>query len=141
MSQRSKSFFMKLAVIVMTFCCMIGAWFSFSVVGNEKTVVKAETLTVEKVDVTDTVNITNSSYGENQSQFIIKLNPASTLTSNAWWNISGDSLTAANNGVDIMNYIYINGENIRTLSDNNRTSNTYPVDTASGWLTNSDQCR
>ena len=95
----------------------------------------------KKTDVKDTVDITNSSYGENQSQFIIKLNPASTLTSNAWWNINGSSLITANNGVDIMNYIYINGQNIRTLSDNNRTSNTYPVDTASGWLANSDQCR
>ncbi|MBR2646329.1 MAG: hypothetical protein IKD47_02055, partial [Clostridia bacterium] len=82
-----------------------------------------------------------SSYGENQSQFIIKLNPASTLTSSAWWNINGSSLITANNGVDIMDYIYINGENIRTLSDANRANNTYPAGEASGWLTNSDQCR
>ena len=95
----------------------------------------------KQTDVTDTVSIVNSSYGENQSQFKIALNPASTLTSNAWWNINGSSLIAANNGVDIMNYIYINGENIRTLSDDNRTNNTYPVDTAGGWLANSDQCR
>lgn len=95
----------------------------------------------ETIDVTEAVSIVSNSYSENQSQFVIKLAPASTLTSNAWWNINGSALIAANSGVDIMNYIYINGENIRTLSDNNRTNNTYPVDTASGWLTNSNQCR
>ena len=104
--------------------------------GSITKVVKKET-----IDVTETVSIVNNSYAENQSQFIIKLTPANTLTSNAWWNINGSTLIAANNGVDIMNYIYINGQNLRTLSDNNRTSNTYPLGAGTGWLGNSDQCR
>ena len=95
----------------------------------------------EKEDVTDSVTIIKGSHNTKQSQFAIQLNPAVDLTKNGWWNIYGDKLTAANNGVDIMEYIYINGQNIRTLSDDNRTNNTYPVDTASGWLANSNQCR
>ncbi|MBR2646382.1 MAG: hypothetical protein IKD47_02320, partial [Clostridia bacterium] len=96
---------------------------------------------IETEDVTETIAIEGASCTDVQSMFKIVLAPATTLTSNAWWNISGDELTAANNGVDIMNYIYINGENIRTLSDENRANNTYPAGEASGWLTNSDQCR
>ena len=71
---------------------------------------KAVSKVQKGTDITDTVSIVNSSYGENQSQFVINLTPASALTSNAWWNINGPSLIAANKGVDIMNYIYINGK-------------------------------
>ena len=96
---------------------------------------------IEKVDVAATVEIESGYCQENQSQFAIKLTPASTLTSDAWWNINGETLIAANNGSDIMQYICINGQDLRTLSNNNRENNTYPVGDATGWLTNSDQCR
>ena len=94
-----------------------------------------------KTDVTETVQILGNTYTETQSQFKIALNPANTLTTNAWWNINGADLIAANYGLDIMEYIYINGENIRALSDDNRTNNTYPVGSLEGWFANSDQCR
>ena len=79
--------------------------------------------------------------GEHESQFKIFITPASALSSNGWWNIYGDRLTPANNGVDIMDYIYVNDQSIRALSDENRTNNTYPLGNGSGWFTNSDQCR
>ena len=96
---------------------------------------------VYTADVTDTVSIEFSSYNAVQSHFKIFITPASALCSNGWWNIYGDNLKNTNNGVDIMDYIYINDENIRDLSDANRTNNTYPVGDATGWPTNSDQCR
>ena len=107
----------------------------------EKPEIPDEPVAFEKVDVTDSVKIIKGSHNAKQSQIAIQLSPAVELTTNAWWNIYGAKLTEANNGVDIMNYIYINGQNIRTLTDDNRTNNTYTVDTASGWLANSDQCR
>ncbi|MBE7078394.1 MAG: hypothetical protein E7380_00845 [Clostridiales bacterium] len=102
---------------------------------------KAISKVVEGTDVTDAVEIIGANHSAAQSLIKIDLKPAAALTSNAWWNINGSSLIAANNGVDIMNYIYVNGQNIRTLSDDNRTNNTYPVGDATGWLGNSDQCR
>ncbi len=94
-------------------------------------------------DVTDTVTIEFSTHNAVQSTFKIFITPASALCSNSAWNIQGwdTALIAANNGVDIMEYIYVNDENIRELSDDNRTNNTYPVGDATGWPTNSDQCR
>ena len=94
-----------------------------------------------KKDVTDTLNIEFAYSNATDSKFKIFLTPASELSSNGWWNIFGDSLTAANKGVDIMDYIYINDQSVRALSDDNRTNNTYPVGSATGWFTNSDQCR
>ena len=94
-----------------------------------------------KKDVTDTLNIEFAYSNTTDSKFKIFLTPVSELSSNGWWNISGDRLTAANKGVDIMDYIYINDQSVRALSDDNRTNNTYPVGDATGWFTNSDQCR
>ena len=108
---------------------------------SDKTAVVAYEKIVERVDVTETVSIVGGSYSNAQSQVKIELDSSSALTSNGWWNIYGSKLTTANNGVDIMDYIYINGQNIRTLSDDNRTNNTYPLGEATGWLGNSDQCR
>ena len=94
-------------------------------------------------DVTDTVKIEFSSHNSVQSNFKIFINPANALCTNGAWNIQGwdTTLISNNNGVDIMNYIYINDQNIRELSNDNRTNNTYPVGDATGWFTNSDQCR
>ena len=94
-------------------------------------------------DVTDTISFEFAYSKSVDSKFKIDIIPAQELTTNSAWNIQGwaETLTAANNGVDIMNYIYINDENIRTLSDNNRTNNTYPLGDATGWFGNSDQCR
>ena len=108
---------------------------------SDKTAVVAYEKIVERVDVTETVSIVGGSYSNAQSQVKIELDSSSALTSNGWWNIYGSKLTTANNDVDIMDYIYINGQNIRTLSDDNRTNNTYPLGEATGWLGNSDQCR
>ena len=106
--------------------------------GEDKTAVAVYTK-----DVTDTVTIEFSTHTAVQSTFKIFITPATALCTNSAWNIQGwdTALIAANNGVDIMNYIYVNDENIRELSDNNRTNNTYPVGDATGWPTNSDQCR
>ena len=106
--------------------------------GADKTAVAVYTK-----DVTDTVRIEFAKHTSVQSNFKIFITPASTLCENGAWNIQswGTTLTEKNNGVDIMEYIYINGQNIRELSDDNRTNNTYPVGEATGWLTNSDQCR
>ena len=111
--------------------------------GADKTAVAVYTGNTEKenVDVTETVSIVGGSYSNAQSQVKIELDSSSALTSSGWWNIYGSKLTTANNDVDIMDYIYINGQNIRTLSDDNRTNNTYPLGEATGWLGNSDQCR
>ena len=97
----------------------------------------------EKVDVTASVKIEFASFKTVESAFKIFIEPAGTLTTNAWWNIPSqrDMLITANNGVDIMEYIYINGQSARALSDDNRTNNTYPQGEATGWFTNSDQCR
>ncbi len=94
-------------------------------------------------DVTDEVKIEFSGHNSVQSTFKIFITPANALCANNAWNIQGwdTALIAANNGVDIMQYIYVNDENIRELSNANRTNNTYPVGDATGWLTNSDQCR
>ena len=106
--------------------------------GADKTAVAVYTK-----DVTDSVRIEFAKHTSVQSNFKIFITPASTLCTNGAWNIQswGTTLTEKNNGVDIMEYIYINGQNIRELSDDNRTNNTYPVGEATGWLTNSDQCR
>ncbi|MBQ7913061.1 MAG: InlB B-repeat-containing protein [Clostridia bacterium] len=106
--------------------------------GENKTAVAVYT-----ADVTDTVTIEFSTHTSVQSTFKIFITPANALCTNSAWNIQdwATTLIATNNGVDIMEYIYINDENIRDLSDNNRTNNTYPVGDATGWLTNSDQCR
>ena len=109
--------------------------------GANKTAVAVYTKNIERVDVTKTVSIVGGSYSNAQWQVKIELDSSSALTSNGWWNIYGSKLTTANNDVDIMDYIYINGQNIRTLSDDNRTNNTYPLGEATGWLGNSDQCR
>ena len=113
-----------------------------TVAGEEPEIPDApDTPTYEEVDVTDTLKIEFAYSNATDSKFKIFLTPASELLSNGYWNIYGDNLTVANNGVDIMDYIYINGQNIRDLSDDNRTNNTYPVGDATGWFTNSDQCR
>ncbi len=107
--------------------------------GADKTAVAVYTK-----DVTDTVTIEFLGHTAVQSTFKIFITPANSLCqNNNAWNIQdwATALIANNNGVDIMDYIYINGENIRDLSDNNRTNNTYPVGDATGWLTNSSQCR
>lgn len=104
--------------------------------GADKTAVAVYTK-----DVTDTVRIEFAGHTSVQSNFKIFITPAQSLSTDAWWNINGGALTTANNGVDIMNYIYINDQNIRELSNDNRTNNTYPVGDATGWFTNSDQCR
>ena len=94
-------------------------------------------------DVTETVGILCSTHTDVQSQFKIFITPSSDLCANGWWNISdrATALTALNGGVDIMSYLYINNQSVRMLSDDNRTNNTYPMGAASGWFTNSDQCR
>ena len=107
--------------------------------GEDKTAVALYTK-----DVTDTIAIEFSSHTAVQSTFKIFITPAAALCENGWWNISDrkSALMTANNGVDIMEYIYVNDQNIRTLSDDNRTNNTYPLgEVTEGWFTNSDQCR
>ena len=111
--------------------------------GVSKTAVITYTKISQKIDVTDSVNMEFNYSNSTQSMFKIFILPNASLTSNNAWNIEGwdKVLTAKNNGVDIMNYIYVNGQNIRELSDNNRKNNTYPLGSATGWLGNSDQCR
>ena len=113
-----------------------------TIVGEEPEIPdEPEIPTIEEVDVTNTLNIEFAYSNATDSKFKIFLTPADALTSNGWWNIYGDNLTASNNGVDMMDYIYINGQSVRALSDDNRTNNTYPVGDTTGWFTNSDQCR
>ena len=106
--------------------------------GENKTAVAVYTK-----DVTDSIKIEFSTYNSVQSTFKIFITPANALCVNNAWNIQdwATTLIPANNGVDIMEYIYVNDENIRDLSDVNRTDNIYPVGEATGWLGNSDQCR
>ncbi|MBR2384081.1 MAG: hypothetical protein IKA99_00555 [Clostridia bacterium] len=122
-----------------------GVWTIDGVEINENTVynygANKTAVAIYKTDVTDSVRIEYVVSGEHESKFKIFITPSSSLTTEGWWNIYGDRLIAANNGVDIMDYIYVNGQNIRELSDDNRVNNTYPLGNGTGWLGNSDQCR
>ncbi len=69
------------------------------------------------------------------------LNTASSV-SNAWnvtWDASyAAALIANNNGVDIMKYILVNGQDARSLSEQNGIDHTYTGTT--GWLANGGVC-
>ncbi|MBR2385611.1 MAG: hypothetical protein IKA99_08415, partial [Clostridia bacterium] len=129
------SFLLKIALCVAlalsTFCVVMGF------VGNNKLVAKAET-----VDVTETVQIVDAGaagwgHGSDELIFIVRMTPHTSVT--GVWNFSYSDYQTANNGVDILEYIYVNNESARTAVNNNQNGVTSHAG-ASGWLANGGSC-
>ncbi len=132
MVQKRKSFWTQLIMLVAVLCCMFGAWFTCSV-EKDKTVAKAE----ETLDVTDLVTITHDDWMSDNATdcktFSIRINNAGGgylyeyLVANSsikgCWNDNGTKF-AATNGIDIMEYLYFNGESARSIVNKNKNGTT-----------------
>ena len=92
----------------------------------------------ETTDVTEQVAFTVNGAGDVQSILQLNLAPNSVLK-DGYWNLNGADLTSKNNGVDIMQYVYVNDRSVRELSNENASSNKYQG--ASGtWAGNGYAC-
>ena len=92
----------------------------------------------ETTDVTEQVAFTVNGAGDVQSILQLNLAPNSVLK-DGYWNLYGADLTSKNNGVDIMQYVYVNDRSVRELSNENASSNKYQG--ASGtWAGNGYGC-
>lgn len=134
MEQRRKSFWTQWITFVAVLCCMLGAWFAFSI-GKDKTVAKAE----ETLDVTDLITITRDDWmteggaATDCVTFSIRINKAGggylyeylvvNSSMKGYWNDNGASF-ASTNGIDIMEYLYFNGESARSIVNKNKSGET-----------------
>ena len=102
--------------------------YSYTVTGN----VTIATTTVALTDISDTISIENwvEQNGADNTWFAIKANSndyifAAAEMQNKYWNDQADNIKVYNYGVDIMDYIYINGVSARQLVTQNASSNQY----------------
>ena len=106
--------------------------------GANKTATAVYTENLVKTDVTEQVAFTVNGAGDVQSILQLNLAPNSVLK-DGYWNLYGADLTSKNNGVDIMQYVYVNNRPVRELSNENASSNKYQG--ASGtWAGNGYEC-
>ena len=119
MSQKSKTFLVKLIAIVTLFFCALGTWFSLP-----SAAVKADTVEIKD---TLTVEYWSSSSGATDSYFVIKAQGDYTIVDGSlctYWNDHTEK-AALNNGCDLMEYILIDGQSARSIVTKNATDRTY----------------
>ena len=92
------------------------------------------------IDITDTLGLENRNSWASDNDNVITLGAMSgseyfkSFAGGCWYQGNNDVITA-NNGIDIMQYIYINGERARDLLIANQTAQNKLSDTKS-WLSN-----
>ena len=132
-----------LLVLVMALIAMLSCFFGvFALRGNKKISASAET-----IEYQDILAVENRSWGAASDEYYFGgYTIGASTTNNAHWlntadSVNGcwyhgnDTLIAANNGVDILKYIYVNDKSARDAITENVNSSNQMVGT-SGWLTN-----
>ena len=135
---KKSAFLNKLTICVLTFLLTIcGAFVSMVYSKNENVTASAATMEYQ-----DLLGIENRSWGAHEGEYYyggVTLDPfgyfntASSVS--GCWYVGNNSIIAANNGVDIMEYIYVNGVSARKLNTDN--ANGAKLTNSCGcWLSN-----
>ena len=126
MKKTKKSFFLGkiLTCVLVLLVSVCSAVFALSDSGKEKISVSAST----SVDATDMLVLGDwgSPASESDLRYLWFMDYGKLPTSGyaEWWNDNGEANAALNNGIDIMEYIYIDGESTRSLVAKNAAGET-----------------
>ena len=115
---RFVSFFIGLlSVIMLTLCC-----FTLNICS-----VRAKAINYTEVDISDTLTAANWGTTMGEDSYFIYVTDTNGLKFNdssaAYWNDHSENANK-NGGCDIMEYIYVNGESARALSNKNKAGET-----------------
>ncbi len=132
-----------LLVLVMALIAMFSCYFGVSTLNDNKTA-KAS---AETVDYNDLLGLEDrTSWGAHEGEYYFGgvtlepfgyFNTADSVSST--WYVGNDSVITANNGVDIMEYIYVNGTSARSLITANANGDRLG-NSCGCWLSNPAAC-
>ena len=135
LQKNKRNLMVKMLSLVMLFSAGAGVATAVNFYGDQVKVMASA------ADFAETLGLEDRAWGaaEDEYYFGVMNNDAYLNTASAVsgvWNSGSNtaSLKPANNGVDIMQYIYVNGESARAASDTNKATNAYKG--SSGWLAN-----
>ena len=134
LSKKQSGFLAKVLACLTIMLMMVGVMFSLPNVGEKN--ITADAATIEYQDL---LGIENRAWGAASDEYYfggVTLEPfgyfnTANSVSGCWYN-GNQALIDANNGVDILQYIYVNGKSARDAI----TENNGALVGSSGWLTN-----
>ena len=122
MDKAKRSLWLKLLTCFTLAVMLLGVIFSLPNLGKKEIDAKAET------DITDTLTLGDWGAPETESDIrYLWFNDYGGLPTSLykeWWNDNGTTNAASNNGIDIMEYIYIDGESTRSIVTQNQQGTT-----------------
>ena len=130
---------LRVLLCVMWICTLVGALFCWK---GENVSVKAE---LKKTDITDTIALENRTWGALEGEYYFGvstdgeyLNTADNVS--GCWYLGREDLIANNNGIDITEYIHVNGKSAKQwITENTQLSTPLVGDngvTTTAWLSN-----
>ena len=133
-----KTFLNKLTICVLTFLFTLCGAFVSMFYSTDKNI----TASAETIEYQDLLGVENRSWGAHEGEYYfggVTLEPFGYFNSDSsvcgTWYVGNNDVIAANNGVDIMEYIYVNGVSARELIETNAGGD--KLSNACGcWLSN-----